>query len=122
MLLCSVSFMDRRSPCKALCWSGESKSPSRDVARSQFLLDSTLPFRLPHSLLLAFDMCGLAAIFAYHDDVPGVDAGELMRMHEQMKPRGPDGAGECCDPERRVGFGGCARHVYTQFALNETGS
>jgi asparagine synthase (glutamine-hydrolysing) len=50
-------------------------------------------------------MCGIAAIFAYYDDAPGVDAGELMRMREQMKPRGPDGAGEWCDSERRVGLG-----------------
>src|SRR5258706_16220690 len=50
-------------------------------------------------------MCGIAAIFAYHSNAPGVDEGELTAIREHMITRGPDGAGTWLDPQRRVGLG-----------------
>jgi asparagine synthase (glutamine-hydrolysing) len=50
-------------------------------------------------------MCGIAAIFAYDDGAPGVEAGELRAIRDCMKPRGPDGEGEWFDSNRRVGLG-----------------
>lgn len=50
-------------------------------------------------------MCGIAAIFAYHPDAPGVEPGELTAIRDQMAARGPDGSGEWFSPDRRVGLG-----------------
>src|ERR1043166_9182894 len=50
-------------------------------------------------------MCGIAAIFAYASSAPGVDEGELRTIRDHMKSRGPDGAGEWYDSQRRVGLG-----------------
>lgn len=50
-------------------------------------------------------MCGIAAIFAYSNSVPGVNEGELVAIRDQMKPRGPDGAGLWFNPHRRCGLG-----------------
>jgi asparagine synthase (glutamine-hydrolysing) len=50
-------------------------------------------------------MCGIAAIFAYHPDVPGVDEGELTAIRDHMTARGPDGAGNWFSADRRLGLG-----------------
>ena len=50
-------------------------------------------------------MCGIAAIFAYHSDAPGVDAGELLSIRDCMTARGPDAAGEWYGFNGRVGLG-----------------
>ena len=49
-------------------------------------------------------MCGVAAIFAYHDRAPKVDREELRRIRNSMSSRGPDGAGEWYSKEGRVGL------------------
>ncbi|MBI3391834.1 MAG: asparagine synthase (glutamine-hydrolyzing) [Nitrospirae bacterium] len=49
-------------------------------------------------------MCGIAAIFAYSPAAPGVDSGELLKIRERMKSRGPDGEGLWVSPARRVGL------------------
>jgi len=49
-------------------------------------------------------MCGLAAIFAYSPDAPGVDPDELLAIRDRMTTRGPDGAGEWISPDGRVGL------------------
>jgi asparagine synthase (glutamine-hydrolysing) len=38
-------------------------------------------------------MCGIAGIFAYSGDAPPADRATLLRMHEVLAPRGPDGEG-----------------------------
>ena len=50
-------------------------------------------------------MCGIAAIFAYHPNAPGVDAGELTVIRDQMTARGPDGCGNWLDANCRIGLG-----------------
>ena len=49
-------------------------------------------------------MCGIAAIFAYGEAAPPVDAAELLRIRDQMTKRGPDGSGLYVDPSRRLGL------------------
>ena len=49
-------------------------------------------------------MCGIAAIFAYHQDAPPVDRASLTAMHESLAPRGPDGEGLWFAAENRVAF------------------
>ena len=50
-------------------------------------------------------MCGIAALFAYHDAAPPVDRGELAAIVERMRPRGPDGGGAWLSPDGRAGLG-----------------
>jgi asparagine synthase (glutamine-hydrolysing) len=50
-------------------------------------------------------MCGIAALFAYHDAAPPVDRGELAAIVERMRPRGPDGGGTWLSPDGRAGLG-----------------
>ena len=50
-------------------------------------------------------MCGIAALFAYHDDAPPVTLGELMEINRAMLRRGPDGGGHWIDDASRVGLG-----------------
>ena len=50
-------------------------------------------------------MCGIAAIFAYSADSPGVDRDELIAMRDQMTARGPDGSGAWFSPDGRVALG-----------------
>ncbi len=50
-------------------------------------------------------MCGIAAIFAYHPDAPGIDRGELTAIRDHMAARGPDGSGEWFSPDHRVALG-----------------
>lgn len=50
-------------------------------------------------------MCGIAAIFAYDSDAPSVDEGELTVIRDHMTARGPDGAGNWMDANRRIGLG-----------------
>jgi asparagine synthase (glutamine-hydrolysing) len=49
-------------------------------------------------------MCGIAAIFAYGQAAPPVDADELFAMREQMFARGPDGGGHWISDDPRVGL------------------
>jgi len=49
-------------------------------------------------------MCGIAATFNYRSPT-AVSRGEMRRMLERMKPRGPDGSGEWYSPDLRVGLG-----------------
>jgi asparagine synthase (glutamine-hydrolysing) len=49
-------------------------------------------------------MCGISGIFAYHDQAPPVDEGELLRVRDRMVARGPDAAGLWIPDDRRVGF------------------
>jgi asparagine synthase (glutamine-hydrolysing) len=49
-------------------------------------------------------MCGIAGIFAYRDEAPGVDREELLRIREAMRVRGPDGAGNWMSDDGRVGL------------------
>lgn len=50
-------------------------------------------------------MCGIAAIFAYAPNTPGVADEELVAIRDQMTARGPDGAGAWFDAQHRVGLG-----------------
>jgi asparagine synthase (glutamine-hydrolysing) len=50
-------------------------------------------------------MCGIVALFAYHDDAPPVAAAELEAINERMRPRGPDAGGTWISDDRRVGLG-----------------
>jgi asparagine synthase (glutamine-hydrolysing) len=50
-------------------------------------------------------MCGIAGIVAYHYAALDVDRGELRRMRDHMAARGPDGSGEWCSADNRVGLG-----------------
>ncbi|MGD1084341.1 MAG: asparagine synthase (glutamine-hydrolyzing) [Verrucomicrobiota bacterium] len=50
-------------------------------------------------------MCGIAAIFVYHNSASLVDQGELISIRDAMTSRGPDGCGVWLSPDRRVGFG-----------------
>jgi len=49
-------------------------------------------------------MCGIAAIFAYRDGAPAIDAAELSCIAESMRSRGPDGDGAWVADDRRVGL------------------
>lgn len=50
-------------------------------------------------------MCGITAIFAYHDAALEVDREELGRIRDRMASRGPDGAGEWFSTDGRVALG-----------------
>ena len=50
-------------------------------------------------------MCGINGIFAYSRAAPPVSETELIASRDQMRRRGPDGAGAWIDDERRVGLG-----------------
>jgi len=50
-------------------------------------------------------MCGIAALFAYRDDAPPLDGGELAAITERMRPRGPDGGGTWLSDDHRAGLG-----------------
>ncbi|HEY8848426.1 MAG TPA: asparagine synthase (glutamine-hydrolyzing) [Thermoanaerobaculia bacterium] len=50
-------------------------------------------------------MCGINAIFAYHDSAPPVDRDELIATRESMRSRGPDAADAWIAPDARVGLG-----------------
>jgi len=50
-------------------------------------------------------MCGLNGIFAHGRTASPIDTGELRRTRDRMATRGPDGAGEWVDSERRIGLG-----------------
>ncbi|MGH9419476.1 MAG: asparagine synthase (glutamine-hydrolyzing), partial [Thermoanaerobaculia bacterium] len=50
-------------------------------------------------------MCGIAALFAYGNDAPPVDAGEIEAITERMRPRGPDAGGTWISPDSRVALG-----------------
>src|SRR4029077_6981791 len=50
-------------------------------------------------------MCGIAGIFSYHYAANPIDVAELRRIRERMAARGPDGFGEWCSDDRRVGLG-----------------
>src|SRR5512132_2407294 len=64
-------------------------------------------------------MCGIAAIFAYSADAPGVDRDELIAIRDRMMTRGPAAAGEWISPERRVGL---AHRRLSIIDLSETGA
>ena len=49
-------------------------------------------------------MCGIAAIFSYHNNTPPVDREELRKIRDYMKLRGPDGKGEWYSNDQRVGL------------------
>lgn len=49
-------------------------------------------------------MCGIAGIHAYHYAAGTVDRGELARMSEALRARGPDGAGHWYTEDGRVGL------------------
>jgi asparagine synthase (glutamine-hydrolysing) len=49
-------------------------------------------------------MCGFAAIFAHADAAPPVDAGQLLRVRDTMRARGPDGAAHWLSSDCRVGL------------------
>ncbi len=50
-------------------------------------------------------MCGITAIFAYHDAAPEVDRDELRRIRDHMAARGPDGKGEWFSQDKRIALG-----------------
>jgi asparagine synthase (glutamine-hydrolysing) len=50
-------------------------------------------------------MCGIAGIYAYHYAANPVDVMELRKIRDHMAARGPDGFGEWCSQDERVGFG-----------------
>lgn len=49
-------------------------------------------------------MCGIGGVFAYKDDRSLVDQGELLRIQERMRNRGPDGEGLWISKNRRIGL------------------
>ncbi len=49
-------------------------------------------------------MCGIAGIFAYDQRAPAVDMEELRAIRDHMKMRGPDGFGEWCSENGRLGL------------------
>jgi asparagine synthase (glutamine-hydrolysing) len=49
-------------------------------------------------------MCGIAGIYGYHYAANPIDIAELRRIRQRMAARGPDGAGEWCSDDRRVGL------------------
>src|SRR3954469_9744987 len=50
-------------------------------------------------------MCGIAAVFAYGDSAPVVDAAEIEAITERMRPRGPDAGGTWISDNSRVALG-----------------
>ncbi len=50
-------------------------------------------------------MCGIAGIYAYHYAANAIDLAELRLIRDHMAARGPDGAGEWCSKDCRVGLG-----------------
>jgi len=50
-------------------------------------------------------MCGIAALFAYGDAAPAVDAAEIEAITERMRPRGPDAGGTWISSDSRVALG-----------------
>lgn len=50
-------------------------------------------------------MCGLNGIFAYNHSANAPDRGELLATRDHMAARGPDGAGEWWNEDRRLGLG-----------------
>src|SRR5712691_9220135 len=50
-------------------------------------------------------MCGIAGIYAYHYAANPIDVAELRKIRDHMAARGPDGFGEWCSQDDRVGFG-----------------
>lgn len=49
-------------------------------------------------------MCGLAALFAYHQSAPPISEAELLSIREAMVSRGPDDAGTWLSLDGRVGL------------------
>lgn len=49
-------------------------------------------------------MCGIAAMFAYHNAAPAVDHEELRRIRDFMLSRGPDGCGEWHSTDGKTGL------------------
>lgn len=49
-------------------------------------------------------MCGIAGIYAYGDQTPGIDKDELLSIRDHMIRRGPDGCGEWYSPDGRIGL------------------
>ena len=49
-------------------------------------------------------MCGIAAIFSYHQDAPPIDEDELLGIRDAMASRGPDGKGEWISENRKIGL------------------
>lgn len=49
-------------------------------------------------------MCGIAAVFAYRDGAPDVDAEELTRINARMFRRGPDAGHVWVSTDRRIGL------------------
>src|SRR5215475_4695485 len=50
-------------------------------------------------------MCGINGIFAYHSAANLPKETELLSTREEMRARGPDGAGVWWSTNRRCGFG-----------------
>ena len=50
-------------------------------------------------------MCGIAGIYAYRAGARPVDRNELVQIRDHMVSRGPDGVGEWCSTDGRLGFG-----------------
>jgi asparagine synthase (glutamine-hydrolysing) len=49
-------------------------------------------------------MCGIAAIFSYRPGAPPIDRGELLRVRDFMRHRGPDGQGAWIADDGRIGL------------------
>jgi asparagine synthase (glutamine-hydrolysing) len=49
-------------------------------------------------------MCGIAATFAHRESAPPVDSGELLKVRDAMRARGPDGEGLWLAPDGRTGL------------------
>jgi asparagine synthase (glutamine-hydrolysing) len=49
-------------------------------------------------------MCGIAGIYAYHEQSPSVDQVELISIRDRMQVRGPDGDGLWLSDDKRVGL------------------
>ncbi|MBI5050357.1 MAG: asparagine synthase (glutamine-hydrolyzing), partial [Nitrospirae bacterium] len=49
-------------------------------------------------------MCGIAAIFSYHQNSPPVEQDELLSIRDAMISRGPDGEGVWISEDKRVGL------------------
>jgi asparagine synthase (glutamine-hydrolysing) len=50
-------------------------------------------------------MCGIVGIYAHHPGASKVDRGELRRIRDHMRARGPDGEGEWFSGDGRVALG-----------------
>ena len=50
-------------------------------------------------------MCGILGIYAHHQGAPNIDRGELRRIRDHMRARGPDGKGEWFSDDQRVALG-----------------